>query len=79
VVQVEREDGPVAALLLDVFMPQFRTGYVKVGAGEVVMPEYYRKFAKRLEAFATRDNDVYVASHPKTERSLVAFFVEPKF
>lgn len=51
-------------LLLEKFTSEFRTGYITIDG--VCLPEYFRKFADKIENFEVRDDDIWVCSFPKT-------------
>ncbi|XP_076240817.1 luciferin sulfotransferase [Calliopsis andreniformis] len=51
-------------LLRENFTAEFRKGYVTVNG--VCLPERYEKFARAIEDFEVRDDDIWVCSFPKT-------------
>ncbi|XP_069695754.1 luciferin sulfotransferase-like isoform X2 [Periplaneta americana] len=57
-------DGELGDILLKYFTSEFRTGYVKLRG--FVLPEYFKKFAQRVEDLEVRDDDLWIVSFPKT-------------
>ncbi|XP_076651410.1 luciferin sulfotransferase [Halictus rubicundus] len=61
--QVEA-DVDLDRILQEKFTNEFRKGYVTVNG--VCLPKRYEEFAKAIEEFNVRDDDVWVCSFPKT-------------
>lgn len=51
-------------ILKEKFITEFRKGYVTVEG--VCLPERFEKFARAIEDFEVRDDDIWVCSFPKT-------------
>ncbi|KZC08591.1 PREDICTED: estrogen sulfotransferase, testis isoform-like [Dufourea novaeangliae] len=61
--QVE-EDCELDRILREKFTTEFRKGYVTVNG--VCLPQRYEEFARAIEEFEVRDDDIWVCSFPKT-------------
>nr|XP_031843272.1 sulfotransferase 4A1-like [Nomia melanderi] len=58
------DDADLEQILREKFTSEFRKGYVTVDG--VCLPQRYEEFAKAIEDFEVKDDDVWVCSFPKT-------------
>lgn len=62
-IQVEG-DANLDQMLRERFTSEFRKGYVTMDG--ICLPQRYEEFAKAIEDFQVKDDDVWVCSFPKT-------------
>nr|CAD7411768.1 unnamed protein product [Timema cristinae] len=58
-------DGDLGQVLEKSFTPDFRNAYVSVK--DIVMPKYFTKFGDKIQNLEIFNDDVWVASFPKTD------------
>lgn len=59
----DKIDGEYGEILNEVFVNQFRTGYLSVQG--CILPEYFREFGDDIRNSNVRNNDVWICSFPK--------------
>lgn len=60
------DEGEIGRIIHEKILNDLSPSFVLLGEDRTCMPEYFLNYAERIRDFEIKDDDVWVASYPKT-------------